>query len=50
METRDAADLLAERSYNVQEMRRERDPMARAMLQYHIDVIDRVLAARRTAP
>ena len=44
---RTAQDLLAERRYNVQELRRERDPMAIALLQYHIDEIDRVLAARR---
>ncbi len=44
---RSLQDLLAERRANVIEMARERDPVARAMLQYHIDEIDRAIAARR---
>lgn len=47
MKDRTAQDLLAERRANVQELRRERDPMARALLQFHIDEIDRTLASRR---
>jgi hypothetical protein len=45
--TRSDQDLLAERRENVQEQRREIDPTARALLQYHIDEIDRALDARR---
>lgn len=47
MKDRTAQDLLAERHDNVQERRRERDPMARAMLQLHIDTIDVELKRRR---
>ncbi len=46
-QSRTVQDLLAERRANVQEMRREACPIARAMLQYHVDEIDRELARRR---
>lgn len=46
---RTAQDLLAERRANVLEQSREKDPTARAMLQFHIDQIDRELHARREA-
>lgn len=49
MTDRTAQDLLAERRANVNEMRRERDATARAMLQEHINAIDRELARRRTS-
>jgi hypothetical protein len=46
MKTRSLQDLLAERRANVQEMRRETDKTARAMLQFHIDQIDREIYSR----
>jgi hypothetical protein len=45
--SRSAQDLLAERRANVNEMRRERDVVARAMLQAHIDDLDRQIKAAR---
>lgn len=44
--TRSIQDLLAERRCNVIEQSREGDPMARAMLQHHIDEIDTEIARR----
>ncbi len=44
--TRTAQDLLAERRATVNELRREKDPTARAMLQFAIDDIDRQLHQR----
>ena len=44
-----AQDLLAERRDNVNEMRRETDKTARAMLQMHVDSIDDELERRRAA-
>lgn len=44
---RSIQDLLAERRANCMEQSRERDKTARAMLQHHIDTIDRELARRR---
>ncbi len=47
MENRTAQDLLAERRANIQELRGEKDPAARAMLQAHIGVLDRRLESTR---
>lgn len=47
MSERTAQDLLAERRANVQELRHERDAIAKQLLEYHIDEIDRELARRR---
>lgn len=44
---RSTQDLLAERRANCLEQHRESDATARAMLQHHIDTIDRELARRR---
>ncbi len=43
---RSLQELLAERRANVQEQRRETDPIAIGLLQYHIDEIDREIARR----
>jgi hypothetical protein len=45
MRKRSLQDLLAERRANVLEMSRERDAIARAMLQAHINEIDREIGA-----
>jgi hypothetical protein len=45
---RTAEDVLAERRSVVQEQRRERDPIARDVLQYQIDDLDRELATLRS--
>lgn len=42
---RTAQDILAERRSVVQEQRRESDRIARAILQYQLDQLDRELAA-----
>ena len=47
MQDRTAQDLLAERRANIQEMRRETDKMAIAMLSAHVAVIDAELERRR---
>lgn len=44
-----AVDLLAERRSVIMEREAESDSMARAILQYQIDEIDRELAAMRAA-
>ncbi len=44
---RTAQDLLAERRANIQEARRERDPIAKAMLLAHAATIDAELERRR---
>lgn len=44
---RSLQDLLAERRANVLEQSREADATARAMLQFHIDEIDREIAQRK---
>lgn len=44
---RTVQDLLAERRANVLEQARERDSLARALLQFHIDTIDAELNRRR---
>lgn len=49
MENRTAQDLLMERRANVLEMMRETDEIAKEMLQFHIDEIDRELKRRREA-
>ena len=49
MNTRTTQDLLAERRFNVNEMRFESDATAREMLQEHIADIDRELADRRNS-
>lgn len=49
LKERTTQDILAERRFNVQEMRRERDRMAKAMLQAHIDMLDAELQRRRKA-
>lgn len=41
-------DLLAERRANVLEAARERDPIVKELLRFHIDSIDRQIAAMRT--
>ena len=43
---RSAQEILAERRSVIQEQRRERDQMARAMLRFQIDELDRELAAQ----
>lgn len=47
MNERTSQDLLAERRANVQELRAERNPIARAMLEQHIAEIDRELERQR---
>lgn len=47
MKSRSLVDLITERRANVVEQMHSRDPMTIAMLQAHIDEIDRELAARR---
>lgn len=42
-----AQEILAERRSVVQEQRHETDPIARAILQYQIDELDRELAKQR---
>ncbi len=44
---RDTQDLLAERRDNVQELRREKNVIARACIETHIDMLDAELARRR---
>lgn len=46
---RSIQDLLAERRANCLEQHRESDATARALLQYHIDTIDREIARRKGA-
>jgi hypothetical protein len=47
---RSAQEILAERRSVIQEQRRERDQMARAMLQFQIDELDRELATQEQQP
>lgn len=46
MKNRTEQDLLAERRSNMQEFRRERDPIARATLAAHVALIDAELQER----
>jgi hypothetical protein len=50
MQKRSNEEILAERRENALELHRERDPIARALLEFHISSLDRELATQGGLP